>query len=131
MGLLQIAAAAGALAQAGFAYKEIAGWGRPFVDQAAKAWIEPADPHVDDHIKWAKPLAFNIGVYNLVMATGLAWIVFADEDLVRPLALFFAFWLLGAALAAAYTKVHLAFMAQGFLGLFLLFAALVHTPAAR
>src|SRR3712207_7047428 len=50
----------------GFAYQETVGWGPAFVRRAAKAWMR--DPRADDaHIAWARPLAFNVGAYNLVL----------------------------------------------------------------
>jgi uncharacterized membrane protein len=118
-----IVALIGALAHVYFAYCETLGWGRPFVEKVAPSWISPADSHVDKHIDWAQPLAFNIGSYNLVLALGLAWTCWAF--LQRPamagaLAIFFAIWLLLAAAAAFYTKVMKAFFVQGILGVALL-----------
>jgi uncharacterized membrane protein len=65
-----------------------------------------------------------MGTYNLILAIGLAWLAIEGEDLARSLGIFLAIWLLGAAAAAAYTKVRLAFYVQGALGVILLIAAL-------
>lgn len=124
-GFLQGAASLGALAQAFFAYKETAGWGRKFVESAAPGWIKPGDPNTDAHIEWARDLAFNMGIYNLVLAIGLAWTVVADASIARSLGFFFSAWLLIAALAAGYTKVYSAAALQGVLGLLLLVAAVL------
>ncbi len=121
--MLRIVAAFGALAHFYFAYQEIVGWSPAFVRKAAGAWMR--DPGADDaHVAWAANLAFNMGVYNLVLAVGLVWTAVADPGMASALGLFFAFWLLAAAAAAAYTKVRLAFVAQGSLGLLLGIAAL-------
>jgi hypothetical protein len=79
----------------------------------------------EDRISWAKPLAFNVGAYNLVLAMGLArtcWAFLKQPNLAGPLGIYFAIWLLVAAAAADYTKVYLAFAVQGALGLALLIA---------
>jgi uncharacterized membrane protein len=52
------------------------------------------------HITWAKPLAFNEGVYNLLLAIGFVWTALSDATTVSSLSTFFAIWLLGAAAAA-------------------------------
>jgi uncharacterized membrane protein len=131
MKLLAIVAAIGALSHVVFAYLETLGWGRKFVKSAAKAWINPNEaPKVTEtHISWARHLAFNIGVYNLVLAIGLAWTAYAAWHAVAginisaSLGIFFSIWLLGAAAAAAYTGVYVAWGAQGVLGLLLLYAS--------
>ena len=75
MDWLLIWAAFGALAHVYFAFQETVGWGPEFVKKAAKAWINPhEDPATTNaHIAWAKPLAANMGAYNLLLAFGLAW----------------------------------------------------------
>jgi uncharacterized membrane protein len=91
------------------------------VQLAAPTW-----PLVEEHIKWAKDLAFNIGVYNLILAIGLAWTcrAFATQSaMADSLGVFFAIWLLGAAAAALYTRVWGAFVLQGIFGILLLFAS--------
>jgi uncharacterized membrane protein len=118
---LQIFAWAGAVAHVFFAYQETIGWGRKFVAKAAPSWTKGAD--VDAHIAWARELAFNVGAYNLMLAVGLAWTALTDAGMARPLAFFFAAWLIAAAAAAAYTRVYLAAAIQGVLGLALLVAA--------
>ena len=124
MNLMQIASASlGALAHFYFAYNETIGWNEAFVKKAAPSWIEHNDPEAKEHIKWAKRLAFNVGIYNLVLALGLvwtAWAAVADSNLQEPLAIFFSIWLLLAAAAAYHTKVYIAFVVQGFLALLLL-----------
>ena len=123
LGLLEGAALLGALLQTLFAFKETVGWGRKFVEKAAPAWINPKDPNTDAHIEWARDLAFNMGIYNLVLAIGLAWTAVADASIARSLGFFFSAWLLIAAGAAWYTKVYSAAALQGGLGLLLLVAA--------
>ena len=78
----------------------------------------------DAHVAWARPLAANMGAYNLVLAAGLAWTAVADPGLAPALGRFFAFWLLVAAAAATWTKVRPAAALQGSLGLLLGLAAL-------
>ena len=127
MDFLGIVAGVGVLAHIYFAYKETIGWGPEFVKKAAKAWINPQDPRgTDAHIAWARNLAFNMGVYNLVLAAGLAWTAIADTNIRTSLGVFFSIWLLGAAAAACYTPVYTACIVQGLLGLLLLFASIVH-----
>lgn len=75
------------------------------------------------HIAWARNLAFNVGVYNLVLAAGLAWTAMADPVIRGRLAVFFACWLIAAAAAAGYTRVYAACIVQGLLGLLLLVAS--------
>ena len=121
---LTIVAGVGALAHVAFAYREMLGWGRGFVERAAGAWVDRTDPQgTDAHIAWAKRLAFNMGVYNLVLAIGLAWTIVADAGARTPFAVFLAVWLLLAAAAAAWTQVYKAAALQGALGLALLIAA--------
>jgi uncharacterized membrane protein len=122
-GFLEGAASLGVLAQTFFAYKETVGWGRKFVEKAAPDWIKAGDPNTDAHIEWARDLAFNMGIYNLVLAIGLAWTVVADASIARSLGFFFSAWFLIAAGAAGYTKVYSAAALQGGLGLLLLVAA--------
>ena len=123
--MIRIVAALGALAHFYFAYQEIFGWTPAFVRKAANTWMR--DPGLDDsHVAWSRNLAFNVGVYNLVLAVGLAWTAVADPGLAGTVSGFFTFWLLAAAAAAAYTKVRLAFVAQGLLGLLLGIATLAH-----
>jgi hypothetical protein len=133
--LLLGAAGLGALAQVFFAYKEMSGWTRAFVANAAPGWIDPSDPNTDGHIEWARQLAFNMGAYNLVLAVGLAWIVYAvlrDQGIAHKLGYFFAFWFLFAAAVAHNTGVPLAAKAQGALGILLLAAtALWHLRGGR
>lgn len=119
--MLPIVAAIGALAHLGFAWQETVGWGPKFVRTAAKAWMR--DPQADAHVAWARNLAFNMGIYNLMLAIGLAWTAAADQPVASSLGKFFALWLLGAAAAAAYTRVWLAVIAQGVLGVMLGLAA--------
>jgi uncharacterized membrane protein len=131
MKLLAIVAATAAILHVGFAYLETLGWGRWFVELAAKSWINPNEaPKVTEtHISWAKRLAFNIGVYNLVLAIGLAWTAYAawhavaGTDISASLGIFFSIWLLGAAAAAAHTRVYAACVLQGILGVVLLYAS--------
>ncbi|HEX8665417.1 MAG TPA: DUF1304 family protein [Beijerinckiaceae bacterium] len=127
MTFLRIVAGIGALLQLGFAYQETFGWGPKFVKRVAEPWIDPAESEAatEGHIAWARRLAFNIGVYNLALAIGLAWTFYAagrDPAAARTLGLFLAVWLLVAAAAAAYTKVYAAAALQGALGVFLLIA---------
>ena len=122
-----LVAGVGAVLHVGFAYKETLGWNREFVDKVAHSWIEGLS--VDDsneRILWAKPLAFNMGAYNLVLAGGLAWTCWAfirQPALAGKLGTFFAIWLVAAAAAAFYTQVYPAGVLQGGFGLLLLLAA--------
>ena len=124
MNLMQVASASlGAVVHFVVAYNETFGWNEAFVKKAAPSWIKDNDPEAKEHIKWAKGLAFNVGIYNLVLALGLAWTAwaaFVDSNLQEPLAIFFSIWLLLAAAAAYHTKVYGAFVLQGFLALLLL-----------
>jgi uncharacterized membrane protein len=131
MKLLAIVAAIGAVSHVVFAYLETLGWGRPFVEGAAGTWIDPRETRevTEAHVWWARHLAFNIGVYNLVLAIGLAWTAYAawhavaGTNISRSLGIFFSIWLLGAAAAAAHTGVYAACGLQGILGLLLLYAS--------
>ncbi len=81
---LGIVAGLGALLHLGFAYQEVVGWGPAFVRRAAGAWMR--DPGADDaHVAWARPLAANMGAYNLVLAVGLAWTAVADVGMAAAL----------------------------------------------
>jgi uncharacterized membrane protein len=122
---LRVVAFVGVVAQFYFAYQEIFNWGREFVADAAPAWVDgqeaaamPAD--LIARIDWAAPLAVNLGVYNLVLAIGLAWVALAGSAVARTLGVFVAAWLILAAVAAGFTHVYLAMAAQGILGLLLL-----------
>src|SRR6267142_3200115 len=68
------------------------------------------------HIAWAEPLAFNVGVYNLLLAIGLAWTALADATIASSLAIFFWIWLLGAAAAAFYTGLSGLAFCRGYSG---------------
>jgi uncharacterized membrane protein len=119
---LRVVAGIGVALQGYFAYKETIGWGAPFVTSAAPAWVEhlPAaqlPPETTAAITWATPLAFNMGVYNLVLAMGLLWVAVAGASVAASLGMFLGVWLLVAAAAALWTQVYLAFVAQGLLGL--------------
>ena len=122
-----LVAGVGAVLHVGFAYKETLGWNRKFVDKAAHAWIASLSVDVSNgHILWAEPLAFNMGVYNLVLAGGLAWTCWAfinQPALAVTIGTFFIISLLAAAAAALHTQVYLAAKWQGGLGLVLLWAA--------
>jgi uncharacterized membrane protein len=124
--VLRLVALVGAVAHVYFFYKEAIQWDVTFVKKAAPSWIK-ADMSIGDvdaHVAWAKNLAINMGVYNLILAIGLAWLAIAGDEIAGSLGIFLAIWLLGAAAAAAYTKVMPAFYAQGALGVILLIAAL-------
>jgi uncharacterized membrane protein len=123
------AAVAGSAAAAHvfFAYIETIGWRLHLVRKIAPAWLEGlGDAKSAEHTDWARRLALNVGVYNLMLAIGLAWTCWAfafQSPMARALGLFFGLWLLGAAGAALYTQVFRAFVAQGILGVLLLLAA--------
>jgi uncharacterized membrane protein len=131
MKLLAIVAAIGALSHVAFAYLETIGWERKFVESAAGSWINPKESVevTEGHVWWARHLAFNIGIYNLVLAIGLAWTAYAawhavaGTNISASLGIFFSIWLLGAAAAAAYTGVYVACGLQGILGLLMLYAS--------
>jgi len=127
--VLGVVALAGAVLQCLFAYREIAGWKVGFVAKAAPAWVDhlPAEkvpPKVVEHIDWARHLAFNMGIYNLVLALGLVWVLIAGAAVAGTLGIFLALWLLIAAAAAAGSGVPLAFKAQGGLGVVLMIASI-------
>jgi uncharacterized membrane protein len=86
--------------------------------------MDTSNGDAESHVAWAKDLAINLGVYNLILAIGLAWLAIAGDEIAGSLGIFLAIWLLGAAAAAAYTKVMPAFYAQGALGVILLIATL-------
>lgn len=123
------AAGLGALAHVYFAYLEAVQWAPGTVRKIAPSWLEGlSDADAAKVVGWSKRLAFNIGIYNLVMALGLAWTcaAFATQaPTAKPFGLFFAVWLLGAAAAAIHTQVPKAFKVQGALGVALLVAALL------
>ena len=123
------AAGAGALAHVYFAYLEAVRWAPETVRKIAPSWLEGlSDADAAKVVGWAKRLAFNIGIYNLVLALGLAWTCWAfatQAPIAKSFGLFFAIWLLGAAAAAIHTQVPNAFKAQGALGVALLVAALL------
>jgi len=121
-------AAIGAAAHVYFTFIETVGWGTATVRKIAPPWLEGlSEADAAGVVAWAKRLAFNIGIYNLVLALGLAWTCrafYMQAPTARSLGIFFAVWLLGAAAAALYTQVSKAFIAQGSLGVLLLIAAL-------
>ena len=121
-------AGVGALAHVYFAYIEAIKWSPAKVRDIAPAWLEGLSESDAAHVVgWAKRLAFNIGVYNLILALGLAWTCRAfwlQAPTARSLGIFFAVWLLGAAAAAFHTQVTKAGIIQGLLGVGLLIAAL-------
>jgi uncharacterized membrane protein len=118
----------GAAAHVGFAYIETIGWRLGIVQKIAPSWLEGIEDTelAEGHADWAKRLAFNIGVYNLMLAIGLGWTCWAfaiQSPMARALGVFFAIWLLGVAGAALYTQVFRAVFAQGILGVLLLLAS--------
>jgi uncharacterized membrane protein len=123
-----LVAGVGALVHVRFAYVETAGWNLAAVRKIAPSWVAGmSDTEADRVIAWAKRLAFNIGIYNLVLALGLAWTCRAfalQAPTAKSLGIFFAVWLLGAAAAAISTQIVKAFVVQGALGVLLLLAAL-------
>lgn len=117
----------GAVAHVYFAYIETIGWRLRMVRKIAPSWLEDLEDIklAEAHADWAKRLAFNVGVYNLMLGIGLGWTcrAFATQSPTAPaLGLFFGVWLLAAAGAALYTQVFRAFVAQGILGALLLLA---------
>jgi uncharacterized membrane protein len=119
-----------AVAHVVFAYIETFGWGLPAVRKIAPSWLESFKDTqaAEEHVDWAKRLAFNIGVYNLMLAIGLGWTCWAfatQAPIARALGIFFAIWLLGAAAAALYTQVFRAFIAQGLLGVLILLSSIL------
>lgn len=123
-----VVAGFGALAHVYFAYLETLKWGPATVHDIAPSWIGGlSEAEAAGVIAWAKRLAFNIGVYNLVLALGLAWTCrtfYVQAPTAKSLGIFFAVWLIGAAAAALYTHVTKAFIAQGVLGVLLIIAAI-------
>src|SRR5690349_10378577 len=124
--LLRILAGIGAVAHVIFAFIETFRWEPATVRRIAPSWIEGFNDIslAEAHIAWAKPLAFNVGVYNLLLGIGLAWTAVGDATIVGSLATFCGIWLLGAAAAALYTRVVKACVLQGLLGLLLLLVSL-------
>jgi len=116
----------GGLAHFYFAFVEILGWTPESVKAIAPSWFEGLKDAaaVKEQVVWARRFAFNMGVYNLMLAFGLCWIVWADPSIGRQLAIFFGIWLLGAAAAALYIRVMPAFYTQGILGVLLLATAI-------
>ena len=121
-------AGVGALAHVYFTFIETVRWGPATVRKIAPSWVKGmSDAEATSAIAWAKRLAFNVGIYNLVLAFGLAWTCAAflmQAPTAKPFGIFFAIWLLGAAAAAIYTQVVKAFIAQGALGVLLLLISL-------
>lgn len=122
---LRIVAGVGAVVQVYFAYKEMLRWDAGFVASAAPAWVdhvpvERLTPEALAKIAWATPLAFNMGLYNLVLAIGLVWVAVAGTGVAGSLGIFLGVWLLAAAAAALWTGVYIACVAQGLLGLLVL-----------
>jgi uncharacterized membrane protein len=122
-----VVAGIGAAAHVYFAFIETVGWKLDAVRRIAPSWVDGVKD-AEAGVAWAKPLAFNIGIYNLVLALGLAWTcrAFATRaPIASALGTFFAIWLLGAAAAALYTQVFNAVIAQGSLGVALLLASIL------
>jgi len=121
-------AALGALAHVYFAFVETLRWSPSKVREIAPAWLEGlTEADATRVVGWAKRLAFNVGIYNLVLALGLAWTCrafYMQAPTAKSLGIYFAIWLILAAAAAYYTQVPKAFKAQGVLGVALLVAAL-------
>ncbi len=123
---LRFVSGAGAAAHVFFFYKEAVRWNVAFVNKAAPTWIEKAGGELkaEPYVTWASDLAINMGTYNLVLAVGLTWVAIAGVNVAGTLGVFLGVWLLGAAAAAFYTKVMLAFYVQGAFGVVLLIVAL-------
>jgi hypothetical protein len=67
--------------------------GPAFVASAAPAWtghvpVAQLPPETAAAIAWATPLAFNMGVYNLVLAIGLLWVAIAGSRVAASLGVF-------------------------------------------
>jgi uncharacterized membrane protein len=124
--ILRLVAALGAAAHVYFFYREAIEWKQDFIEKVAPSWIKEAKQinEADRFMRWTKMLAVNMGSYNLILAIGLAWVTIGGPSVAGTLGIFLAVWLLGAAAAAAYTKVMLAFYAQGALGVLLLILAI-------
>jgi hypothetical protein len=122
-------AAGAAIAHAYFAYSEIQNWGRDLVTKVAPNWLlddagrSLPDEQIRSVVGWATNLAFNMGMYNLMLAIGLAWVALRGA-VFASLGVFFALWLLVAAGVAWDTGVIMAFYMQGVLGILLLGAAI-------
>ena len=71
-------AALAAIAHVYFAFSETQNWGRDLVAKVAPKWLlddvgRPlSEEHIQSVVGWASRLAFNVGVYNLMLAVGLA-----------------------------------------------------------
>jgi hypothetical protein len=141
---IRVVAVIGAVVQDLFTYLETRGWGADFVKSAAPTWtlkqplelpplpsktaeamkcrpfVEGVPPEICYAISWATDLAWNIGIYNLVLAIGLLWVAVAGASVARTLGIFLGVWLLIAAAAALGTEVYSAFKAQGSLGILVL-----------
>ena len=124
-----VVAGVGAAAHVYFAFIETVGWKLDAVRRIAPSWVAGmTDVEAASFADRAKPLAFNIGIYNLMLALGLAWTcrAFATRaPIASALGTFFAIWLLGAAAAALHTQVFNAVIAQGSLGVLLLLASIL------
>jgi uncharacterized membrane protein len=126
---IRVIAAVAAIAHAYFAYGETRDWGRDLVAKVAPKWLlddagQPLSPeHIQTVVNWAARLAVNVGIYNLMLAVGLAWVAVRGAEF-ASLGVFFAIWLLVAAWAAWKTDVVIAFYTQGVLGILLLAAAI-------
>ena len=126
--LLRPVAGVGAIAQLAFAGLEMFGWGDWFVTRAAPPWVNhqtlaTLTDEMKTSIAWAGDLAVNMGVYNLVLALGLAWVAAKGRVVAHPLGTFLAIWLIVAAAAAGLTGVYKALAFQGLLGVALLYAS--------
>jgi uncharacterized membrane protein len=120
-----LAAGLAAVGQLFFAYRELFDWNVDFVKKVAPAWAEGDPRQLDANVEWARPLAKNMAIYNLLLALALAWTAWAawqNSPSAVPLAIMLGLFLLGAAAAAGWTKVYFALKAQGLLGALLLAA---------
>jgi len=129
---LRVVAGVAAILQFIFAGTEIFGWGGCFVALAAPSWVDhqaakDLAPQFRLNIEWAGKLAHNMGVYNLAMAIGLAWLAFGGKTHANPLGIFLAIWLLLAAAGAGLTEVYGALVIQVGLGLVLLRVSVAET----
>jgi len=122
-------AAVAVLAHAYFAYSETRNWSRELVKNVAPKWLldDEGQALPEERIRivvgWSSKLAFNMGMYNLMLAVGLAWVAIGGGAF-ASLGIFFALWLLVAAGVARCTGVVFAFYMQGVLGILLLGAAI-------
>ncbi|MFO1035712.1 MAG: DUF1304 family protein [Geminicoccaceae bacterium] len=151
MNWLVLVALVAGVAQAYFAFLELRQWGVDFVAKQTRGWEGPVKdainafrrrgelnpPHTESEltevcVSWAKPLATNLGVYNLMIALALFWTAIAGwqgQPIAVSLGVALGLFLLGAGLAARATGVPRAFIAQGSLGIALCIAALLaRTP---